>query len=137
MFFRGLTWLSVVGRFPPSKKEPRSPEEATNVPVVSEPASNQTNDSTLTSDDIRALQFLAGEDWRSYFVKDVATALSMKKPRAQYHLDRLVNTRNARRSALRLLLLGPFLRRASRESGGVSYWITATGRDTLMKRGLL
>ena len=82
------------------------------------------DDSVPGGDDLMALQIL-GSEFRGYRVGELATALSVPKQKAQYHLDRLSTSGNAHRSVLDLL------------SGDHAYAISPKGREILVKRGLL
>lgn len=84
-------------------------------------------DSSLDSNGLRILEFLCSKQ-EGGRAEDAAKALSIPLQRVLYHLDRLEQSHNADRFSL--YPLNPM----SLEYG---FKITAKGRETLVKRGLL
>lgn len=84
----------------------------------------QESDTGLTGDDLRALRIL-GSELRPFHMHELAGALSITRQQAMFHVDRLLASGHAHRGSIDLL------------RGDHGYEITAKGRDTLVKRGLL
>jgi hypothetical protein len=120
LFVWGLLWLSAVGLFPSQpKRDERSkvePQESAETPPN---VRTLTYDLVLDDDDIAALRLLADEKKPSYFADEIAATMKVKRQRAQYHMDRLIESATAVQN-----LAG-------------AYFITPRGRATLVKLGLL
>lgn len=88
-----------------------------------EPTDKSVRDPEKLNDfDLRVLQILASEV-RAYRAEEIAALFEISAQRAQHHIDRLMGTGNALRTF--------------DQGGFTAFEITSTGRDTLLKLGLL